>query len=166
VPSTTIQASLPRWQITYALQSIESPRSGAGKRHFSTQLQQWQLVYQSRSGPPGQPWLGPDIAEAIKEVAGKAKDAVVVPVGFISDHMEVVYDLDTEAAGLAAELGLNMVRASTVGTHPAFISMIAELIAERTGEAAERRSLGDLGAPADLCPPDCCPYRAPSIARP
>ena len=129
-------------------------------------IQEWQLVFQSRSGPPGQSWLGPDIMETLEDVAGKTKDVVVVPVGFISDHMEVVYDLDTEAAQLATELGLNMVRAGTVGTHPAFISMISELIAERTGDAVERRSLGDLGAAADLCPPGCCPYRAASIVSP
>jgi len=75
---------------------------------------EWQLAYQSRSGPPNQPWLGPDISEALRDVAGGTKDVVVAPVGFISDHMEVVYDLDTEAAALAAEFGLRMVRARTV----------------------------------------------------
>ncbi|HKW97408.1 MAG TPA: ferrochelatase [Bryobacteraceae bacterium] len=117
----------------------------------------WRLAYQSRSGPPSQPWLGPDITDSLRELhAAGARDAVVAPIGFISDHMEVLYDLDTEARALAEQLGLNMVRAATVGNHPAFVSMIPELVRERMGET-QPRWLGDQGPSHDVCEPDCCP---------
>ncbi len=116
----------------------------------------WRLVFQSRSGPPSQPWLGPDIGEYLRELhAAGARDAVVVPIGFISDHMEVLYDLDTEARELCGKLGLNMVRAATVGNHPAFVGMIRELLLERMGELSPR-SLGDQGPSHDVCEPGCC----------
>lgn len=116
------------------------------------------LVYQSRSGPPSQPWLGPDILAHLREVhsKGNVRDVVIVPLGFVSDHMEVLYDLDTEARQLCAELGLNMVRASAVGTNPAFVRMVRELILERTGGKPERPSLGKLGPCPDVCPSGCC----------
>jgi ferrochelatase len=97
-----------------------------------------------------------------------ARDVVVAPVGFISDHMEVLYDLDTEARQLADGIGLNMVRAATVGTHPDFVRMIRELIEERLDPAAPRRALGTLPPSHDLCPVDCClPGAAPQRpARP
>ena len=120
---------------------------------------QWQLVFQSRSGPPAQPWLGPDILDYLRGIKARGgnSDLVVAPIGFVSDHMEIIFDLDTEARELCAELGLNMVRAETVGTHPRFISMIRELILERTRDNLPRLSLGDLGARQDVCPEDCCP---------
>jgi ferrochelatase len=105
----------------------------------------YELAYQSRSGPPGQPWLEPDISETLRryrETSGPGAHVVVSPIGFISDHMEVVYDLDTEAARLARSLDLNMIRAGTPGDHPQFIAMIRELI------AAEAVS---------MCEPGCCP---------
>jgi protoporphyrin/coproporphyrin ferrochelatase len=119
--------------------------------------ERWRLVFQSRSGPTAQPWLGPDICDYIRELkeAG-TNDLIIAPVGFISDHMEVLYDLDTEARALCAELGMNMVRAATVGTHPAFISMIRELIMERTTQGMPRRFLGTRGPSHDVCPIDCC----------
>jgi protoporphyrin/coproporphyrin ferrochelatase len=86
---------------------------------------EWKLVYQSRSGAPGQPWLGPDICDYLREFPA---DTVIAPIGFLSDHMEVIYDLDSEARAVCDELGVRMVRAGTVGTHPAMIRMIAELI--------------------------------------
>lgn len=115
------------------------------------------LVYQSRSGPATQPWLEPDIADAVRELhsQGGLKDLVVAPIGFLCDHMEVVYDLDTEIAGLCRQLGVNLFRAPTVGVHPAFISMIRELILERT-EGAPRRAAGQMGASCDFCAADCC----------
>jgi ferrochelatase len=117
----------------------------------------WALVYQSRSGSPSQPWLGPDICDHLRSLAGAgAGDVVVMPIGFISDHMEVLYDLDHEAAAVANELGLNMVRAATVGTHPRFVAMIRELIAERLSPGAERLALGCLGLAPDACPGNCC----------
>jgi ferrochelatase len=117
----------------------------------------WRLVFQSRSGPPTQPWLEPDICHYLAELkeAGTT-DVVIAPVGFISDHMEVLYDLDTEARALCEKINLNMVRASTVGVHPAFIRMIRELIQERMNPETPRRYLGTRGASHDLCPADCC----------
>jgi protoporphyrin/coproporphyrin ferrochelatase len=120
----------------------------------------WRLVYQSRSGPPSQPWLGPDIGEALAEIAaaGGARDVVAVPIGFISDHMEVLFDLDEEAQQRSKELGLNLVRAGTVGTHPRFVRMIRELVEERMSEQPVRLALGDVGPSHDVCPVDCCLY--------
>ena len=118
----------------------------------------WRLVYQSRSGPPTQPWLEPDVCDAIRELASQGVNKLVVaPVGFISDHMEVLYDLDTEAADLCRELGVEMVRAATAGTDPEFIGMIRDLIAERAWELPERVAIGMLPANHDVCPLDCCP---------
>ncbi len=118
----------------------------------------WQLVYQSRSGPPSQPWLEPDINDHLRALAGSdTKSVVIIPIGFISDHMEVMYDLDYEARAVSDSLGLSMVRAGTVGTHPQFVSMIRELIEERLGLRTERRALGSHGPSHDVCPIDCCP---------
>jgi ferrochelatase len=115
------------------------------------------LVYQSRSGPPHVPWLEPDICDYLNQLkAQQINKVIIVPIGFISDHMEVLFDLDTEAKQLAAELGISLVRAETVGTHPLFIAMIRELIVERMTAHPERRSLGSRGANHDLCPLDCC----------
>jgi ferrochelatase len=124
----------------------------------------WQLVYQSRSGPPGQPWLEPDICDFLREL-DPAVPVVVVPIGFISDHMEVLYDLDTEARAIADERGLTVVRAATAGIHPKFLDMIRELILERTTEL-EPRAIGRYGPSHDVCPADCCPApaRRPSPA--
>lgn len=117
----------------------------------------WTLAYQSRSGSAAQPWLGPDIVECIQRLREVGEsELVIVPIGFVSDHMEVVYDLDVEAKNLCAELGLNVIRASTAGTHPAFVAMIRELIVERMNGPADRRFLGDLGPSSDSCAPDCC----------
>jgi protoporphyrin/coproporphyrin ferrochelatase len=117
------------------------------------------LVYQSRSGAPGQPWLEPDILDYLREVHERklASAVVLAPIGFISDHMEVLYDLDVEARQLCDSLGLPMARAKTVGVHPKFISMIRELILERVDPTTERRALGSLGARPDVCGEDCCP---------
>ena len=119
--------------------------------------QSWELAFQSRSGPPFQPWLELDICDCLRKLPADKQitDVVVAPIGFISDHLEVLFDLDTEAATLCDELGLNMVRAATVGTHPRFVSMIRELIEERT-QGKEQICLGRLGPSHDVCPPDCC----------
>lgn len=116
------------------------------------------LVYQSRSGPPAQPWLEPDIGDYIRRLhaAGGLTDIVVAPIGFLSDHMEVVYDLDTEVAALCRDLGIHLSRASTVGVHPAFISAIRELVLERIARA-EPRFLGEMGPAPDVCAAECCP---------
>jgi len=115
------------------------------------------LVYQSRSGAPTQPWLEPDICDAIRQLhaRGGLTDVVVAPIGFLSDHMEVVYDLDTQVAALCQELGVNLFRAGTVGLDPAFVEMVRELIVERTEGSAERHS-GLLRAACASCGPDCC----------
>jgi ferrochelatase len=113
------------------------------------------IVYQSRSGAPGQPWLGPDIVEALATLDG-SRDVVVMPIGFVSDHMEVLYDLDTEARQAAEARGLNLVRAGTPGTHPDFVNMIVELVRERTA-GAPRRAAGQYGPAPDHCRADCCP---------
>jgi ferrochelatase len=127
-------------------------------------LSDWQLVYQSRSGPPGQPWLEPDIGDVLRSLDPGAP-VVIVPIGFISDHMEVLFDLDTEARAIADERGLHMVRAATVGVHPQFLSMIRELILEKMGQI-EPRSVGKYGPNHDICRADCCPApaRRPSPA--
>ena len=117
------------------------------------------LVYQSRSGAPGQPWLEPDILDYLREVKARslASSVVLAPVSFISDHMEVLYDLDIEASQLCDSLPLPMARAKTVGVHPKFIGMIRELIVERTDPGIERRALGSLGPRQDVCEENCCP---------
>lgn len=113
----------------------------------TVEIRNWQLVYQSRSGSPSQPWLGPDISEHLRTLHNEdVKYVVVAPIGFVSDHMEVVYDLDFEAQKAASELGMKMVRASTAGTHPAFVKMIRELMLERI----------ENGVPQNICEPDCC----------
>ena len=124
--------------------------------------QTWDLVYQSRSGPPHQPWLDPDVCDFLSELKQKddIKDVVLMPVGFVSDHMEVLFDLDTEAQELCEEIGIHMVRAKSVGTHPDFISMIRELIMERTS-GTEKLAIGNMPANWDVCPHDCCTYERP-----
>ena len=120
---------------------------------------EWRLVYQSRSGPASQPWLEPDILDCLREIKarGGSSDVVIAPIGFVSDHMEILFDLDTQARELCAELGLQMVRAETVGTHPRFIRMIRELIRERQDENEVRLALGVLPPRPDFCAQDCCP---------
>ncbi len=116
----------------------------------------WRLVYQSRSGPPSQPWLEPDVCDFLREQQGLS-DVVILPIGFVSDHLEVMYDLDTEAQQLCEGMGIAMQRAATVGTHPRFVTMIRELVQERiTG--GEKPSLGTFGPSHDVCPVDCCTY--------
>jgi ferrochelatase len=125
----------------------------------------WQLVYQSRSGAPHIPWLEPDICDHLETLHGSGVPAaVMVPIGFVSDHMEVLYDLDTEATAKAAELGLPVRRSATVGADPRFAAAVRDLVLERAarerGVRAERCALGALGPSHDLCPIGCCPARA------
>jgi ferrochelatase len=149
------------------------PLAMADNCRYMTQLQEtcrlvaegaghamWELVYQSRSGSPHQPWLEPDVCDRIKEMHedGQLTDLVILPVGFISDHMEVLFDIDTEARDLCEELGINMHRAATVGTHPKFIEMIRLLIEERLDSSQPRLAIGSLGPNHDVCPVDCCLY--------
>lgn len=129
----------------------------------------WRLVYQSRSGAPHIPWLEPDICDHLETLHGDGVPAVVMaPIGFVSDHMEVLYDLDTEATAKAAELGLPVRRSATVGADPRFAAAVRDLVLERAaaerGLAPQRCALGALGASHDLCPVGCCPARAPKPA--
>jgi ferrochelatase len=143
----------------YEVQLLEASRlvaEGAGVSRDA-----WELVYQSRSGPPQQPWLEPDVCDRIQELyaARGLAHLIIVPIGFLSDHLEVIYDLDTEAKLLGDRLGIRIQRAVTVGYHPRFIGMIRELIVERMTRGAERPALGNLGPSHDVCPADCCLYQ-------
>ena len=120
---------------------------------------EWDLVYQSRSGPPTQPWLEPDINDKIRELSTSGIRAVVmVPLGFVSDHMEVKWDLDTEAMETAEEVGVLAVRVPTPGVHAAYVSGLIDLVLERRDgmPASERPHLTDLGPWYDVCRPGCC----------
>ncbi|TWU00938.1 ferrochelatase [Stieleria varia] len=120
----------------------------------------WRLVYQSRSGPPSQPWLEPDVCAAIAQMDDESKlsNLIIVPIGFVSDHMEVLYDLDEEAKQLCESRGIAMKRAATAGTSPKFVAMIRQLVQERLGKTDKKAALGELGPWHDVCPQDCCLY--------
>jgi ferrochelatase len=143
----------------YVLQLNESARliaKGVARTQF-------RLAYQSRSGSPRIPWLEPDIRDELTSLHERGvTDVVVVPLGFISDHMEVLFDLDHEAIDHARDLGMTMIRSATVGTHPTFVRMIRELILERMTEHPERPSLGRRGPNHDICPVNCCLLHSPA----
>jgi len=161
--------SLPSVHLAFTAHSI--PLSMAENCDYTAQLNEtgrliaeqlsitdWKLVYQSRSGSPMQPWLGPDICDHLRDIRNKGvTEVVVAPIGFVSDHMEVIYDLDVEAQKVAGEIGMNIARASTAGTHPAFVKMIRELILEKT-EQVPVRYLGTRPRLED-CAADCCIVR-------
>ena len=115
----------------------------------------WRLAYHSRSGPPDQPWLEPDARDFVRAAAqrGNLRDVVVAPIGSICEHIEVVYDLDVELGQLCEELGINLVRAEVVGSHPRFVRMIRELVLERTEPGTARPALGTHGPAPDRCAP-------------
>jgi protoporphyrin/coproporphyrin ferrochelatase len=162
-----LTAETPPVQLVFTAHSI--PESMAANCEYANQLREasrlvaeavgiedWELVYQSRSGSPSKPWLGPDVCDYLNYLGMQgAKYVVLSPVGFISDHMEVIYDLDVEAKRVAAGLGISLVRAATAGTHPLFVKMIRELILERM-ENTPARFLGALGPSHDVCSPTCC----------
>jgi ferrochelatase len=165
-------------QVVYVAHSI--PLTMANRCDYVRQLQEVRklisqklhisddaLVYQSRSGAPGQPWLEPDILDYLRDVKAKglAGAVVLAPISFISDHMEVLHDLDIEARQLCESLSLPMARAKTVGVHGKFIGMIRDLILERTG-GAHAQALGSLGPCADVCGEDCCPAPPPRPSHP
>ncbi|MEO8829467.1 ferrochelatase [Lapillicoccus sp.] len=122
-------------------------------RSFSSEV-----AYCSRSGSPAQPWLGPDVNDRIRELAAQGCRLVVVaPIGFVSDHMEVAYDLDTEAVETAAEVGVELLRVATVGVDEEFVAGLVDLVLERAAEArGEQVERGPLARPS-VCPPGCCP---------
>ena len=169
-------------RLVYTAHSIPTPM--AERSAYSQQLEEacrltseavgvpegrWALVYQSRSGRPTDPWLEPDVCDHIASLKDSgATDVVVHPIGFLSDHMEVMFDLDTEAQDAAKEAGLSMQRAETVGVHPRFVTMVRKLIEERMGRA-EPEAVGRWGANHDVCPVNCCgpgpaPARRPAVA--
>jgi protoporphyrin/coproporphyrin ferrochelatase len=173
---TNVRHALENWSeherqhvhIIFTAHSI--PVSQAMNSAYEVQLQEasrlvaeavgidnYKLVYQSRSGAPHIPWLEPDVLDYMESIAAQGiKDIVIAPIGFISDHMEVLFDLDTEAVEKAQELGMRMVRAATVGTAQPFVSMIRELLIERMTANPVRLALGEFGANHDFCPADCC----------
>ena len=115
------------------------------------------LVFQSRSGSPRVPWLEPDVCDHIRSLAQRGvTDVVVSPIGFVSDHVEILFDLDLEAREAAEALGLGFARAQTAGTHPAFVAMIRELVQERLDPAVPRRAFGRYGPSHDICVAGCC----------
>ena len=169
--------SIPTRDAEAAGRSVDEPRRFAGDsayvaQHLATGTEiirrvesetglttPWSLVYQSRSGAPHVPWLEPDINDAIEELAGRGiKGVVIVPLGFVSDHMEVVWDLDTEAMETCRTLGLAATRVPTPGTHPKFVACMVDLICERTvaNNIQDRRALTQLGPWYDVCRPGCC----------
>lgn len=147
IPLTMAQGSAYEVQLAEACRLVAE---GAG-------TPSWRLVYQSRSGSPRIPWLEPDIVDALDALHAEGRDdVIVVPIGFISDHMEVMFDLDDEAREHATGAGMHMERAATVGTDPRFVAMIRELIVERMTDHPDRAALGDRGPNHDVCPLDCC----------
>jgi ferrochelatase len=160
----------PEARIVYTAHSIPVPM--ARKCRYEAQLHEacrlvserldradWALVYQSRSGRPSDPWLEPSLGDHLRQLAdeGTVRDLVIAPIGYLYENMEIVYDLDVEAASLCDQLGLNVVRSAVVGAHPRFVTMIRELILERTEDEPTRLALGPDGPSPDVCPPDCCP---------
>lgn len=137
----------------YEVQHLEASRLVAASVDPSLE---WELVFCSRSGPPHVPWLEPDVGDRIQSLSiGEARAVVVVPIGFVSDHMEVIHDLDVEAAAVAAGRGVPFVRAGTVGTHPTFVRGVRALVEERQ-RGTEHQHVGRRSPNHDECPMDCC----------
>lgn len=166
IPSTDAERSGPRDRDfgdggAYAAQHLAVSELVATEaaRVLGVERLGWELVYQSRSGPPTQPWLEPDVNDRIAELPAEGIRAVaVVPVGFLSDHMEVLWDLDTEAKESAAEAGLAFVRVPTPGSHRRFVEGLVDLVLERRDgtPASARPALTGLGPWFDVCRPGCC----------
>ncbi|HTW06695.1 MAG TPA: ferrochelatase [Acidimicrobiales bacterium] len=134
---------------------VEQVTDAARLAAIGAGVEQWRLVWQSRSGNPASPWLGPDICDAI--TASEAGCAVVVPIGFVCENMEIVHDLDVEAAQAAAATSMPFVRAAAVSGHPAFVRMVADLVRERLSPRVSPAALGSLGPWPDQCPEEHCP---------
>jgi protoporphyrin/coproporphyrin ferrochelatase len=165
IPAAMAESSgVPGGRGRYVAELTEAARLIAERARAGTHP--WSLAYQSRSGPPSQPWLEPDVRDHLGDLAKSGTQAVVViPVGFVSDHMEVRHDLDVEAAATADSLGLAFARAATPGTSPRFASMVTELVQERLtapdtaapdSTVPDNPALGDMGVPSQTCPADCC----------
>jgi len=179
----TLASAAPLVFVTHSIPDTMEEASGAQRPSYATQhldvgalvaaevserlgaRVQWTLAYCSRSGPPSQPWLEPDVNDLLGELhAAGTRSVVLSPVGFISDHMEVAYDLDTEALETARELGMDAVRAGSVSTREPFVAGLVDMVLERAaaerGEEVERVTVGTLGAWPDVCRPGCCRLRA------
>ncbi len=155
IPQSMNDMSGPQRNGLYASQQRETARLSAEAVRGAGA--EFDLVWQSRSGPPQVPWLEPDINDHLERLAADGVTAVVnAPTGFVSDHIEVLWDLDNEAKETAEKLGLQFVRAATAGTHPAFVAAIRDLVLERTSGAVPL-SLGVLGLCGIDCPDGCCP---------
>jgi ferrochelatase len=142
---------------TYAAQHLAAATLAMAGLSEQDSLPSWELVYQSRSGAPSVPWLEPDVNDAIRTAKDAGKKAIViVPIGFVSDHVEVIWDLDNEAKETCDELGLDFERVATSGTHSAFVEGIIDLIQERT-DGLEAKALSPLGPWPSFCNPNCCP---------
>ncbi len=163
IPEAMAVASGPPPGGRYPAQLAEAARLVAERVSAAAGPRPWRLVYQSRSGPPSQPWLGPDIGDHLADLAAAgAPGAVIIPVGFISDHMEVIHDLDVEAAATARRLGLPLARAATPAADPRFVSMVTALVTERLDGSVPPAALGSLGLSGLSCPNDCCRLAAPA----
>jgi len=158
----------------HSIPTVMEDRSGPDGHRYTAQLREaaalvgsaaapeleWDLVWQSRSGPPQVPWLEPDVNDHLEALAADGvRNVVVSPVGFVSDHLEVIWDLDNEAAATAQKLGINFARAATPGVHPRFVAMVRDLVAERQDENRQRHALGRVPT-WDACPVGCCPAPA------
>jgi protoporphyrin/coproporphyrin ferrochelatase len=142
------------------LQITRSPNHQTSNPQSPIPSPSWDLVYQSRSGPPSQAWLEPDVQDHIRRLHDEGTtDVVLSPIGFLLENVEVIYDLDVEVASLCEELGVNLIRAGVAGNHPRLVRMIRELIVERLDPASPRLSLGADGPWPDDCPDNCCPRR-------
>lgn len=165
------QLGCDRDQVHVAFTAHSIPMSMASSCDYESQLKEtahlvaekvgltrWQICYQSRSGPAAQPWLEPDICDHIRKLHEDGVNKLIIaPIGFVSDHMEIKFDLDIEAKELCDQLGMQMVRAGTAGTHPAFVKMIRMLIEEKLDSGTERLALGTQGPRSDECAQNCCP---------
>ena len=152
IPAAMAQPSPYEHQLHEACRGAVEPLSASHGRSLP-----WDLVFQSRSGPPSQRWLEPDVRDHIRQLrADGIRDIVVAPIGFLLEHTEVIYDLDVAVAGLCDELGINMVRAGVVANHPQLVQMIRELANERLDPSSPRLALGSDGPWPDECPVDCC----------
>ena len=165
--------------VTHSIPDVMEAASGVGHATYSEQhldiaalvaaqvgerlghAVEWELAYCSRSGPPHQPWLEPDVNDRLAELAEEGlRDVVISPIGFVSDHMEVAYDLDTEALATARDLGMTAVRAGTVGTREVFVKQLVDLVLERAaiarGESVDEAVVGSFRAFPSITPNDCC----------
>lgn len=164
----TLDAKLDDVHLVFTAHSI--PNSMASGCRYEEQLREsarliaaelgvadWTLCYQSRSGPPSQPWLEPDICDYLEQYANDGRTAAIIisPLGFLTDHMEVLFDLDTEAKDVCEQRGIRMARAGTVGAHPKYLQMLRMLVEERLG-IREAEAIGEHPASHDVCPIDCC----------